>query len=81
MQICDSIVSISTQGRKYLTIYFLNHKLFGYELGQLINIVIDTHFYKNLAGIYLLKADNGNTKTRCKICSKLIIKTPEQRYC
>ena len=28
------------------------------------------------AGIYLLKFNNRNTKTRCEICSKLTIKTP-----
>ena len=32
-----------------------------------------------LAGIYLLKINNRNTGTRCEICSKLTIKTPEQR--
>ena len=31
------------------------------------------------AGIYLLKVNNGNTRTRCEICSKLTIKTPERR--
>ena len=31
------------------------------------------------AGIYLFKVDNGNTRTRCEICSKLTIKTPERR--
>ena len=29
--------------------------------------------------IYLLKLNNGNTKTMCKSCSKLTIKTSEQR--
>ena len=29
--------------------------------------------------IYLLKVNNRNTKTRCEICSKLTIKTPERR--
>ena len=28
-------------------------------------------------GIYLLKVNNRNTRTRCEICSKLTIKTPE----
>ena len=28
------------------------------------------------AGIYLLKFNNRNTRTRCEICSKLAIKTP-----
>ena len=31
------------------------------------------------AGIYLLKVNHRNIKTRCEICSKLTIKTPEQR--
>ena len=31
------------------------------------------------AGIYLLKVNNKNASTRCKICSKLTIKTPERR--
>ena len=30
-------------------------------------------------GIYLLKVNNRNTRTRCEICSKLIIKTLERR--
>ena len=33
-----------------------------------------------LAGIYLFKINNGNTKAMCKICSKLIIKTPERGH-
>ena len=32
------------------------------------------------AGIYLLKVDNRNTRTRCKVCSKLTIKTSERRH-
>ena len=31
------------------------------------------------ACIYLLKDNNGNTRTRCELCSKLTIKTPERR--
>ena len=30
-------------------------------------------------GIYLLKVSNRNARTRCEICSKLTIKTPERR--
>ena len=29
--------------------------------------------------IYLFKVNNGNTRKKCEICSKLTIKTPEQR--
>ena len=32
-----------------------------------------------LAGINLLKVDDRNIRTRCEICSKLTIKTQEQR--
>ena len=31
------------------------------------------------AGIYLLKINNRNTRTRCEICSKVTIKIPERR--
>ena len=31
----------------------------------------------NPAGIYMLKVNNKNTRTRCEICSELTIKTPE----
>ena len=34
----------------------------------------------NPASIYLLKVNNRNTRTRCDICSKLTIKTPEPYY-
>ena len=34
----------------------------------------------NPAGIYLLKVNNRNTRTRCEICSKITIKTPERRH-
>ena len=37
------------------------------------------YFIINPAGIYLLKVNNRNTRTRCEICSKLTIKTPERR--
>ena len=31
------------------------------------------------AGNYMFKVNNRNTSTRCEICSKLTITTPEQR--
>ena len=31
------------------------------------------------ADIYMFKVNNRNTRTKCEICSKLIIKTPERR--
>ena len=37
-------------------------------------------FQHNPTGIYLLKVNNRNTRTRYEICSKLTIKTPERRH-
>ena len=33
-----------------------------------------------LAGIYLFKVNKRNTRTKCDICLKLTIKTPERRW-
>ena len=35
----------------------------------------------SLPGNYVFKVNNRNTRTRCEICSKLIIKTAERRQC
>ena len=32
------------------------------------------------AGIYLLKVCNKNTRTRCEMCSKVTVKTPERHH-
>ena len=32
------------------------------------------------AGIYLLTVNNRKTRTKCEICSRLTIKTPERRH-
>ena len=34
---------------------------------------------RNPTGNYMFKVNNRNTRTRCEICSKLTIKTPERR--
>ena len=39
------------------------------------------NFLWNPTGNYMLKVNNGNTRTRCEICSKLTIKTPESHHC
>ena len=40
-------------------------------------IIVFTSYHP--AGIYLFKVNNRNTRTRCEICSKLTINTPERR--
>ena len=40
---------------------------------------VESNEILNPVGIYLLKVNNRNTRTRCEICSKLTIKIPEQR--
>ena len=45
---------------------------------DLLKIVLD-HLFSSLAiGNYMSKVNNKNTRTRCDICSKLTIKTPER---
>ena len=44
------------------------------------NIISDIKTYFIPVGIYLLKVNNRSARTRCEICSKLTVKTPEQRH-
>ena len=52
-------------------------------LNSAINALLLWHSYPKFnkipAGIYLLKVNNRNTRTRCEICLKLTIKIPERR--
>ena len=34
----------------------------------------------SIYSVYLFKVNDKNTRTRCKICSKLTVKIPEWRY-
>ena len=43
---------------------------------KLADLRFQTHLQAN---IYLFKVNNRNTRKMCKICSKLVIKTPERR--
>ena len=56
---------------------------------SLLSLVIQYHFQfasmnqfpaGNPAGNYIFKVNNRNTRTRCEICSKLTIKTPERHH-
>ena len=46
----------------------------------IIDLIFSETFFPDPGGIYLLKVNNRNTRTRCEICSKLTIKTPKRRY-
>ena len=41
---------------------------------------LSTNFVFNPVGIYIFKVNKRNTRTRCELCSKLTIKTPERRH-
>ena len=47
-------------------------------MGKTMELIVKLS-YSVPAGIYLLKVNNRNTRTRCEICSKLTIKTSERR--
>ena len=55
--------------------FALKHYLFLLEVSSKM---FDRNFYPT--GIYLLKVDNRNSRTRCEIWSKLALKTPERRH-
>ena len=77
-------------GRIAFKFYDLCEKLWGGSPAVTsLDCVIESSNQKDVkqdpAGIYLLKVNNRNTRTRCEICSMLTIKTPERRrsrfYC
>ena len=39
-----------------------------------------SRMHSTLCSKYMFKINNKNTRTRCEICSKLTIKTPERRH-
>ena len=49
------------------------------KVKEMYNNFIESVILQLPAGIYLLKVNNRNTRTRCEICSKLTINTPERR--
>ena len=45
------------------------------------DLTFNLRFFDNSVGIYMFKVNNRNTRSKmCEICSKLTIKTPEQRH-
>ena len=55
------------------------------QQGNVVPIDIENKFYWNYSfsgptGNYLHKVNNKNNRAKCKICSKLTVKTLEQRH-
>ena len=63
-----------------LLAFFFGSESSLFLLQSICNIIPKAINVCNPAGIYLLKVNNRNTRTRCEICSKLTIKTPERRH-
>ena len=69
-------------------LYPLQRKRGSYKCGNLRCLVSNnieetdtfTSTVTSPSGIYLFKVNNRNTRTRCEICSKLTINTPERRH-
>ena len=65
-----------------LPFYFICRNSMFFQLVH-VNLSTSSQSRKNYiipTGIYLLKVNNRNIRTRCEICSKLTIKTPERRH-
>ena len=67
--LCRSVTLIINHGQVMLDV-FSHFQLFLIFCVSLLSL---------FAGIYLLKVNNRNTRRRCETCSKLTIKTPEER--
>ena len=77
---------------EYTVLQYLNRQFLLSSKNTFIIIHINTSFFiHNLitsnflkgqfpVGIYLLKVNNRNTRTKCEICSKLTIKTQQRRH-
>ena len=57
---------------------FRGYKKHSPEMGQICQICSKLKIVP--VGIYLLKANDRNTRTRSEICSKLTLKTPKRRH-
>ena len=51
-----------------------------FPLFQVCKFITKTFSTVTQAGKYMFKVNNRNTRTKCEICSKLTIKTPERRH-
>ena len=73
-------LKICLQQRKYFLLFFLAGLLQQFLAKYQADKAIILFFLKlhKLAGNYMFEINNRN-RTRCEICSKLAIKTPEQR--
>ena len=74
-----SSVSVLEQRWVYQN-YFLAFRRFTRKLKSRLNTSLTRHLNACPASNYMFKVNNRNSRTRCETCSKLTIKTPEQRH-
>ena len=65
---------------KFLRTLFLTEHLRWLLLNSITYCTCPNFRRVNPAGNYMFKVNNRNTRTRCEICAKLTIKTPERRH-
>ena len=72
LKICKFVVTIENKNKlSFLGKFSTNEKLF----------LVFTFTKSNFpVGIYLLKVNNRNTRSRNEICSKLTVKIPKRRH-
>ena len=83
-----SSISLIMRGYPYFFLIIIKFPYYSTNFGNFRSVgalEVDQQIYSEkffyLASIYLFKISNKNTRTRCEICSKLEIKTPERRLC
>ena len=83
-----SSISLIMRGYPYFFLIIIKFPYYSTNFGNFRSVgglEVDQQIYSErfcyLASIYLFKINNKNTRTRCEICSKLEIKTPERCLC
>ena len=65
---------------KYRTLHTVIHGSVLWKVQQILKRLITSIYNSDYpAGNCMFKVNNRNTRTRCEICPKLTIKTPERR--
>ena len=78
-QIYQDLILTKTLTTSFVSFYSFRFFLFKTHTSEFKFRADSVHSLSiNPNGIYLLKVNKRNTRTRCEICSKLTIKTPER---
>ena len=68
--------SLEIAVNEYICVRFFQIRSFSFQCYRVLELNVESYI---TTSIYLLRFNKRNTRTRCEICSKLALKTPEGR--